>query len=542
MSHRLISLPPPRTPPFRHLGVLAAAWLLVAVTLACGRSVTNPGSKLADASSMDARNQDDRMIVDTLPNLKADAESPADSGLKTADASSADARNQDDRMTMETLPDLKPDGVPPADAAPPADSGSTLADASSVDASNQKDGRTVDTPADGKADGSPPDRAGDQSQADASPCQPGAKNCDGTTPVICDTSGVWQTQKACPYACVSGDCVWPSCQPGSIASQCNGNSPVVCDAAGTWQTGQPCPYICSEGTCAGTCVVGSRQCQGATVQRCDVSSYWYNETVCPGTCFNGACSESCVAGTQRCAAGLMAQTCTPAGTWQDGPPCRFCSGGTCAGECTPGSQRCSGNTVQTCSSGAAWVDQQICPASSPNCVKGLCVAQCLGVGQDCTDPQTTCCAGSECATNSSVSPYTTTCLAAPSCAGLGSACQVNTDCCAGLDCGAGKCVGKIEACMDRLADGSCAGPSAGQCCPGTVCTPDGAATGCAIPSTTRPQGYLCPRDRPNEYEPCSWSKFGMPCTYSDWVKEPGVFYSCTCSYHGWSCTQGYYVH
>ena len=111
MSYRLISLPPPRTFLFRHLGVLAAAWLLVAATSACGRSVTNSGSKLADASSMDARNQDDRMIVDTLPNLKADAESPADSGLKTADASSADARNQDDRMTVDTLPDLKPDGL-----------------------------------------------------------------------------------------------------------------------------------------------------------------------------------------------------------------------------------------------------------------------------------------------------------------------------------------------------------------------------------------------------------------------------------------------
>ena len=537
MTHRLISLPLPSTPRilFRHLSVLAVAWLLVAATLACGRSVTNSGLKLADASSMEARNQDDRMAVDALPNVNADGESPADVELKAADASSADVRSQDDRMTVDTLPNVK------VDLAPPADLGSKLADASSVDVPNQEDGRTVDTLADGKADGASPDRAGDQSEADASPCQPGAAKCDGTTPVVCDTSGAWQRGKSCLYVCVNGTCADTFCQPGAIG-RCNGNSPVVCDTSGVWQTQKPCPYICANGTCTGTCVEGSRQCQGATVQRCDAMGSWYNETVCPGTCLNGECRESCVAGTQRCA-GLMPQTCAAAGIWQDSPPCRYlCSGGTCVGACTPGSQRCNGNTAQTCSSGATWVDQEICPASSPNCVEGHCVAQCLGVGQDCTDPQTFCCAGSECTGTLSAYPYTYSCLAAPSCAGLGSACQTNIDCCAGLDCGAGKCVAKTEACMDKPEDGSCVGPSAGQCCPGTVCTQDGGSMGCAIPSTTRPQEGSCPRDRPNEYEPCSWSKFGTNCTYSDWVKEPGIFYICTCSYHGWTCYKGYYVH
>jgi hypothetical protein len=29
--------------------------------------------------------------------------------------------------------------------------------------------------------------------------------------------------------------------------------------------------------------------------------------------------------------------------------------------------------------------------------------------------------------------------------------------------------------------------------------------------------------------------------YDDWVKEPNVFYRCTCSYHRWTCEKDYYV-
>jgi hypothetical protein len=81
------------------------------------------------------------------------------------------------------------------------------------------------------------------------------------------------------------------------------------------------------------------------------------------------------------------------------------------------------------------------------------------------------------------------------------------------------------------------------CCPGTVCgTVIGSSSlGCAIPSGTRPQDVTCPRDKPGQHDPCSAARFGSSCTYSDWVKEPGVFYTCTCNYHGWSCVQGHYV-
>lgn len=45
----------------------------------------------------------------------------------------------------------------------------------------------------------------------------------------------------------------------------------------------------------------------------------------------------------------------------------------------------------------------------------------------------------------------------------------------------------------------------------------------------------------NEGIPQSAARFGLSCTYSDWANEPGIFYTCTCSYHGWSCIKGYYV-
>jgi hypothetical protein len=167
-------------------------------------------------------------------------------------------------------------------------------------------------------------------------------------------------------------------------------------------------------------------------------------------------------------------------------------------------------------------------------------AICLDMGKDCTSPQSACCAGSECVTLDDGKTFT---CHAVSCTTLGNNCQANIDCCAGLDCMGGKCVAKTQACLEKPADGVCGGTSGGTCCPGTTCGPvtGSSSNGCAIPSQTKPQDWTCIRDRPNENDPCSWTKFGLSCTYSDWAKEPGIFYTCTCSYHGWTCVQGHYV-
>ena len=330
----------------------------------------------------------------------------------------------------------------------------------------------------------------------------------------------------------------PICDPGATA--CQGKTPLICDATGAWKAAKPCANACSNGVCVGDCSPGTYQCQGSAIQSCDQGGLWETVATCSDTCSKGLCVESCTAGEQRCK-DLEAQTCSSAGLWQDGRACLYsCSAGACTGECTPGNRRCRENTAQTCSSAAVWVDQQACTGNGPVCAGGQCVASCLAAGQDCTDPQTSCCQGTECM--SADGGKTSTCRAV-SCTALGNACAATTDCCAGLDCTGGRCVARSEACLEEPEDGVCAGTSAVTCCPGTVCgTVIGSSSlGCAIPSSTQPQDVTCPRDKPSQHDPCSAARFGLECTYSDWVKEPGVFYTCTCNYHGWSCVQGHYV-
>ena len=168
------------------------------------------------------------------------------------------------------------------------------------------------------------------------------------------------------------------------------------------------------------------------------------------------------------------------------------------------------------------------------------VASCLDAGQNCADPTTSCCEGTDCVSANGGSAYS--CRAVPACAAIANACSATTDCCAGLDCTGGKCVARADACWEAPEDGVCGGASTGTCCPGTVCASVSPSTlGCAIPSSTKPQDYTCPRDKPSHHEACSAARFGLSCTYSDWANEPGIFYTCTCSYHGWSCIKGYYV-
>jgi hypothetical protein len=258
----------------------------------------------------------------------------------------------------------------------------------------------------------------------------------------------------------------------------------------------------------------------------------------------------CVVGAHRCrGTDPIVQACSPAGQWRDETACDYvCSAGACIGECVPGYRRrcrATGEIPQVCNPAGAWVDEPACAGSTPHCATGQCVTSCLNAGQDCTDPKTACCADAECV---STSERTFACKAIPACASPGSDCAANVDCCAGLDCTAGKCAARSDACFDTPNDGICDGSdlvakSGAGCCPGTVCGRQfaGDPLGCAIPATTKPQEGDCPRDQPAYHDACRATKFGLNCTYSDWSGN-GIFYACTCNYHGWSCTKGYYVH
>lgn len=260
----------------------------------------------------------------------------------------------------------------------------------------------------------------------------------------------------------------------------------------------------------------------------------------------------CVADQKRCKDDKVLETCYSGQAWLP-TSCDFaCRDNACVGECEPGARRrcrATGNVPQACGSANTWVDETACSGNTPYCATGECVAACLGEGQDCSAANTACCAGSECiaaegGTNlGNGSKYV--CKAIPACAALGATCAALTDCCAGLDCTAGKCVAKQTACLESPADGVCGGTSGGTCCPGTTCGNKVSyePLGCMISINLYPvREVACPRERPAFHEACRASQMALECTYSDWAKQPGVFFNCKCGYHGWSCTRGQYVH
>lgn len=104
----------------------------------------------------------------------------------------------------------------------------------------------------------------------------------------------------------------PLCQPG--ARDCAGNQPVVCDVQGNWiDIGAPCSGLCIAGYCA-ECIEGLRQCNGFVVQGC-VNGTWMNLTVCAFRCAAGNCTGICQPGATRCSV-EGSQVCSALGEWQ----------------------------------------------------------------------------------------------------------------------------------------------------------------------------------------------------------------------------------
>ena len=223
---------------------------------------------------------------------------------------------------------------------------------------------------------------------DAGPdvCTPGTTVCVGTSVQTCSPSGAWVIS-ACPFSCVAGACIG-ICVPG--ATQCSGNTPQVCTTSGAWQNaGSACSgcYTCSAAT--GACVANTGAscddgnactsgetchagvCTGGTTVTCPAPATCRGAGTCnpsTGACTypwlpdNSSCSDGdvctlndyCLSGTCRAGAPLMcaATPCHVAGT---------CS----AGSCSQGAPVADGTTDLTC------------PASTPRCYSGSCVA-CVG--------------------------------------------------------------------------------------------------------------------------------------------------------------------
>ncbi|MDD5726033.1 MAG: hypothetical protein PHC53_01310 [Patescibacteria group bacterium] len=211
-------------------------------------------------------------------------------------------------------------------------------------------------------------------------CTPGAKQCNGLIPQICDANGAWQDGTACQYACANGACTG-TCAPGS--KQCKGKTPQTCDTNATWLDGTTCQYVCQNGACVGECTPESKKCNGQIPQTCDANGAWQNGAGCPFICQDGACLGACAPGSKQCD-GQIPQTCDANGAWQDGTACQYaCASGVCAGTCMPGSKQCDGNTPQMCDTNGEWQSTAACSGEMSACCKGDCVAMAatISVGQ-----------------------------------------------------------------------------------------------------------------------------------------------------------------
>jgi len=128
-------------------------------------------------------------------------------------------------------------------------------------------------------------------------CASGAKDCIGSTPRACDTSGHWTSLSACAGTtpiCKGGACIAGVCVSGE--HRCTGDVLEKCSSTFTsFEIVKTCP----SGFCDATlgqcdeCKVGDTDCVGSTPRSCDATTLrWKAGTPCSGTtpaCKAGAC-------------------------------------------------------------------------------------------------------------------------------------------------------------------------------------------------------------------------------------------------------------
>jgi hypothetical protein len=79
-------------------------------------------------------------------------------------------------------------------------------------------------------------------------CVPGAKDCVGQTPRVCDSSGKWVDLNNCDARCEGGDCVGGDCKPGDRRCRADGKLQ-ICGDDGQWGKAVRCLVACMAGTC-----------------------------------------------------------------------------------------------------------------------------------------------------------------------------------------------------------------------------------------------------------------------------------------------------
>jgi len=239
-------------------------------------------------------------------------------------------------------------------------------------------------------------------------CTAPATRCrDERTPESCNSSGGWDVQSPCQFACLAesgacgGECIpfTDECRNGNELWECGRDGqwalkqtcPIACDAAscggdcqtndtrcspsdpnvpetclaGHWQDQAPCALAClPSGTCAPECdPAGPPTCISGDAYQCGADGHWTLKQTCSGNCSQGSCTAgACSDGATQCAANQTPETCQ-GGAWVDGTPCAFlCSGGACVvTECHPNvDTKCEAGFPYSCDAAGHWVKGSAC--------------------------------------------------------------------------------------------------------------------------------------------------------------------------------------
>jgi hypothetical protein len=244
-------------------------------------------------------------------------------------------------------------------------------------------------------------------------CTPGTYSCDGTSLMVCDSTGHWTASVACVGSterrCSSGSVVTDPCPgmqtcnaAGTECNQCNngdtrcGTSAIQTCSMRKWTDTASCaPYMCVLSGGVATC----GNCSANEPNRCDpadplqpqgcMGGLWTDVGMaCTGACANGDC-VACVDAAD-CGPGMICSSnscvqCTSTNTTACGAATPVCLNNTCVA-CMPPSARCSGAQPQTCSTAGAWTNNGMaCSGDTPECVAGAC--QCTAGALRCNDDQ-----------------------------------------------------------------------------------------------------------------------------------------------------------
>jgi hypothetical protein len=214
--------------------------------------------------------------------------------------------------------------------------------------------------------------------------------------------------------------------------------------------------VCNGAGVCGVCKPGATRCRDTAVQQlCSDQGQWNDFQTCMGACSAGVCTGTCNAGNyQPNCVGTTLQVCSNNNVV--GTSCPFaCCKGQCTGSCAPNTVTCGSTTTRVSCDGCGNPTTTACPASTPYCLKGSCVACQPGAVQCCSDGNAadarTCDANGTwgpCGSCGSNAGATYTCSNA-------SATAINCACSAPDPCATWQCGGGSDACGQSVSCGTC---------------------------------------------------------------------------------------